>query len=136
MSSRAREAAVALAHRGVRARVVDLGKRTIDELADVIAWVEMGERYRLREGRVFNLDTAPAWLRDWLALGLAGPIGGVCLQCGCTDEHACGDGCWWVDDSHTRCSSCGPVESPTRTCLVCGLRACDNTTHRRREARP
>jgi hypothetical protein len=91
-----REAAVALAHRGIKVRVRDLGKRKHGELADVIAWAHMGER----------IETAPAWLRDYLALGMAGPIGGVCLACGCTDERGCPDGCHWIDESHTRCSEC------------------------------
>ena len=91
-----REATVALAHRGIKVRAADLGKRTNGELLDVADWA-----YRTQQ-----IDTAPAWLRDWLALGLAGPIGGVCLECGCTDARGCEDGCYWVDESHTRCSAC------------------------------
>jgi hypothetical protein len=33
---------------------------------------------------------------------------GVCRVCGCTDNAACPDGCYWVDDSHTLCSECEP----------------------------
>lgn len=34
---------------------------------------------------------------------------GTCRICGCTDEHACDGGCWWVLEQsfgHTVCSSC------------------------------
>lgn len=103
MNDNRRDAQCALERRGIRVRLRDLGKRTNRELANVTAWAEMGER----------IDTAPAWLRDRLAIGLASPIGGVCLQCGCTDEHACEDGCSWVDESHTRCSAC-PAEEQAR----------------------
>lgn len=29
-----------------------------------------------------------------------------CVRCGCTEEHACEDGCSWVDDEHLLCSAC------------------------------
>ena len=31
---------------------------------------------------------------------------GTCRNCGCTDEHACEGGCFWVDSSVTLCSQC------------------------------
>jgi len=31
----------------------------------------------------------------------------TCRVCGCTDEHGCENGCFWVDDD--LCSNCGPV---------------------------
>lgn len=34
------------------------------------------------------------------------PDAGICRGCGCTDEHACEDGCAWADDAHTLCSRC------------------------------
>ena len=33
------------------------------------------------------------------------PIEGICRLCGCTTEAACEDGCSWVDDLQTLCSS-------------------------------
>lgn len=34
----------------------------------------------------------------------------ACRECGCTDDHACEGGCWWV--SYDLCSACvGEVES-------------------------
>jgi len=35
------------------------------------------------------------------------PKPGTCRVCGCTDDNACEQGCWWVDEEHTLCSSCG-----------------------------
>jgi hypothetical protein len=32
-------------------------------------------------------------------------IQGVCKHCGCTDATACPDGCFWIDEEHTVCSS-------------------------------
>jgi hypothetical protein len=29
----------------------------------------------------------------------------VCRVCGCTDDHACAGGCWWVEEN--LCSTCG-----------------------------
>lgn len=29
-----------------------------------------------------------------------------CQVCGCTDNHACRGGCFWVDSEKTICSSC------------------------------
>jgi hypothetical protein len=34
---------------------------------------------------------------------MAGP--GICRYCGCTDDYACEEGCWWVDKAHTVCSN-------------------------------
>jgi len=31
---------------------------------------------------------------------------GVCMICGCTDDHACKGGCMWVNKQHTLCSAC------------------------------
>lgn len=36
----------------------------------------------------------------------------TCLGCGCTDSHACDEGCWWLvrfQDGTGVCSSCGDV---------------------------
>ena len=35
-----------------------------------------------------------------------GPRGGVCAECGCTDDFGCSEGCSWVNAEHTLCSSC------------------------------
>lgn len=35
--------------------------------------------------------------------------GGICRDCGCTDERACPGGCWWVADD--LCSTCWARES-------------------------
>lgn len=38
-----------------------------------------------------------------------------CRVCGCTDELACPEGCWWVTDPDQRgelCSSCLPAVVP------------------------
>jgi hypothetical protein len=37
-------------------------------------------------------------------------IPGVCRGCGCTDDHACPDGCWWVDGEEDLCSVCHDME--------------------------
>lgn len=34
---------------------------------------------------------------------------GVCIECGCTDEYGCLDGCEWVDETRTLCSNCTPL---------------------------
>jgi len=35
-------------------------------------------------------------------------IPGVCVFCGCTDDHACEGGCSWINAEHTLCSACVP----------------------------
>ena len=35
---------------------------------------------------------------------------GTCKSCGCTDDHACEEGCGWVDHTHTLCSACVEAE--------------------------
>jgi len=35
----------------------------------------------------------------------------VCRECGCTDDHACPGGCWWVDAN--LCSRCAGGRGPT-----------------------
>jgi hypothetical protein len=32
-------------------------------------------------------------------------VSGTCQYCGCTDARACPEGCFWIDDEHTVCSS-------------------------------
>jgi hypothetical protein len=38
----------------------------------------------------------------------------ICRGCGCTDDHACPEGCWWVDldlvgfKGGPLCSTCAP----------------------------
>lgn len=34
------------------------------------------------------------------------PRRGVCQVCGCTEEHACDQGCSWVDANRNLCSEC------------------------------
>ncbi len=34
-----------------------------------------------------------------------------CKICGCTDNHACIGGCFWVDSNHTICSRCA-IDKP------------------------
>lgn len=36
---------------------------------------------------------------------------GVCRVCGCTDDHACDEGCYWIDDS--LCSTCIAAQGHT-----------------------
>lgn len=40
---------------------------------------------------------------------------GTCIQCGCTDDRACGPEkggpCCWVDPEHTKCSACFTVNA-------------------------
>jgi len=31
---------------------------------------------------------------------------GTCRYCGCTEEHACPDGCAWADDTLMICTTC------------------------------
>ncbi len=33
----------------------------------------------------------------------------VCRVCGCTDDHACPQGCAWADKDHTLCTACADV---------------------------
>ena len=35
---------------------------------------------------------------------------GQCRWCRCTDEHACANGCRWIDVDHTLCSECAPID--------------------------
>jgi hypothetical protein len=35
---------------------------------------------------------------------------GVCRYCGCTDERACPEGCWWLEETHTVCTNKGCIE--------------------------
>ena len=35
-----------------------------------------------------------------------GPREGVCVECGCTDEFACEEGCAWANIDQTLCTSC------------------------------
>lgn len=35
-----------------------------------------------------------------------------CSKCGCTDDHACPGGCWWIGAE--LCSQCGPSGSSRR----------------------
>jgi hypothetical protein len=37
-------------------------------------------------------------------------VPGQCRVCGCTDDHACLDGCAWADEDHTLCTSCVPSD--------------------------
>jgi ParB family chromosome partitioning protein len=39
---------------------------------------------------------------------------GTCRVCGCTDDHACPNGCFWLDQSETLCSTCGTVDADGR----------------------
>lgn len=34
------------------------------------------------------------------------PIPGVCVVCGCEEDNACPEGCWWLNDRMTLCSVC------------------------------
>lgn len=38
-------------------------------------------------------------------------VEGVCRFCGCTDHSACKDGCWWLDEGRTVCSSKACVDA-------------------------
>lgn len=53
-----------------------------------------------------------------------------CRHCGCTDNQACPDGCWWTGD--TLCSACTPstTETITALCLVASTgHITDDTVH-------
>lgn len=41
------------------------------------------------------------------------PRAGVCIYCGCTDDHACADGCWWWSKRPPICSRCAPDDLDT-----------------------
>lgn len=62
------------------------------EHAELMAWD------RLEAAVPIDADLFPDG-PDLAALGVR-----ACRQCGCTDEHGCGDGCWWV--APNLCSSC------------------------------
>lgn len=53
------------------------------------------------------------------------PKSGTCRVCGCTDEHACDGGCWWVDSSRTLCSTCSgtPADLAYALTSIAKLRA-------------
>lgn len=34
------------------------------------------------------------------------PEPGRCVKCGCTDDAACDEGCYWVDNGELLCSAC------------------------------
>ncbi len=44
---------------------------------------------------------------------------GVCVFCGCTDDHACEGGCLWVNVQHTLCSACVPSSNLETLVQVC-----------------
>lgn len=46
---------------------------------------------------------------------------GTCYVCGCTEEHACEGGCWWVDETRTLCSQCAGYGQMNGTELDEGL---------------
>jgi hypothetical protein len=39
-----------------------------------------------------------------------------CVVCGCTEDNACSEGCWWIadEDGHDRCSQCEGKPIPDR----------------------
>jgi hypothetical protein len=41
-----------------------------------------------------------------IAAHVATMLEGNCRICGCTDDRACPGRCWWVNESHTLCSTC------------------------------
>jgi hypothetical protein len=42
-----------------------------------------------------------------------------CRHCGCTDDHACPGGCYWVEDD--LCSECAHALAETATAIVDGM---------------
>jgi hypothetical protein len=44
--------------------------------------------------------------RHRLKVRRIGVFPGVCRICRCTEDRACGTGCWWVDRACTLCSRC------------------------------
>lgn len=40
---------------------------------------------------------------------------GRCRWCGCTYDHACANGCSWVDRTQTLCSECWPLDEAMKT---------------------
>lgn len=94
----------ALRDRGVHITLAHLTKgRTNGDVLDVEDWAVSGMPF----------SVAPEWLRDLVAKGRTNVhlIGGICRECGCTDDDACDGGCAWVDHDHTLCSSCAPGRS-------------------------
>lgn len=54
---------------------------------------------------------ARAELQQLELLQALAELEGQCLSCGCTDEHGCDEGCWWVAPG--LCSSCaGQASGP------------------------
>lgn len=51
-----------------------------------------------------RMDSTKTLVIDTAAIGFPS-----CHQCGCTEAHACVDGCTWIDDTRTLCTACAPL---------------------------
>lgn len=56
-----------------------------------------------------HVATMPALMRAKKAIETR-VAAGACRLCGCTDDHACPAGCYWVEPN--LCSACAPEEAP------------------------
>jgi hypothetical protein len=55
----------------------------------------------------YVLRNKPPWTPEGYAVLALWPGSfGQCMICDCTDEEGCPEGCWWVNEEHTLCSSC------------------------------
>jgi len=59
----------------------------------------------------YSANTVTAMTCFWCEAEILPPGPGVCRVCGCTDEHGCPEGCWWVEPD--LCSSCAGAVSET-----------------------
>jgi hypothetical protein len=87
--------------RGVAVRIDVLGRRSLADCIDAIAWC--------RNRR--PLSVRPAWLAALLQSGRARLVSGVCAVCGCSDYDPCPLGCGWTNQAETLCTACdyGPA---------------------------
>ena len=46
-----------------------------------------------------------------------------CRICGCTDDHACPGGCYWVNDEHNLCSACVRKVMDELYCPACNVKS-------------
>lgn len=86
------------------------------EIAGRLGWPPSRARRHLhraeKAGLAISYPTRGGCTR-WWPLGLAAellPHTGTCRICGCTDDHACPGGCYWVEPN--LCSACSSAELP------------------------
>ncbi|SDM56937.1 hypothetical protein SAMN05216360_102469 [Methylobacterium phyllostachyos] len=64
-----------------------------------------------------SLEALSSEIPDSVVAAIRGPswripalLGPVCLNCGCSQNDACADGCRWTDERRIECTACGRPE--------------------------